>query len=86
MIPEATLFKEFYSDVVSPLPSGNRPTYVTNASLCTRNRAYLSIGVTSGIGAGLCGAPGGEAYRGIGAVLYRILDMTFREFLFHELG
>jgi hypothetical protein len=25
-----------------------------------RNRACLSIGVTSGTGAGLCGAPGGE--------------------------
>src|SRR5215218_11298002 len=30
-------------------------------SIC--NRAYLSIGVTSSSGAGLCGAPGGGAFR-----------------------
>jgi hypothetical protein len=35
MIPSATLFREIYSDVFSSLPSGNRPTYVTNAPLCT---------------------------------------------------
>ena len=26
------------------------------------------------------------AFRGIGAGLYRILDMNFREFVFHALG
>jgi hypothetical protein len=51
---------------------------------CRKNihdRAYLSIGVTSGIGTGLCRVPGGGAFRGIGTGLYRILDMTFREIL-----
>ena len=50
-----------------------------------RNPAYLSIGVTSGTGAGPNGAPGGGDCRGIGAGLCRILDMNFREFLFHAL-
>src|SRR5918995_1878852 len=49
------------------------------------NRAYLSIGVTSGIGAGLYRAPGAAVFRGSGVRLCRILDMTFREFLFHAL-
>jgi|SRR5215203_1075654 len=50
-----------------------------------RNRAYLSIGVTSGTGAGLCETPGRGAFRSIGAGLYRVLDMNFGEFQFHAL-
>ena len=50
------------------------------------HRAYLSIGVTSSTGAGLCGVPGVGDSRGIGTVLCRILDMNFREFVFHERG
>src|SRR5215211_6884562 len=43
-----------------------------------RNRAYLSIGVTSSSGAGLCGVSvKGDDFRGIGAGLCRILDMNF---------
>jgi hypothetical protein len=49
------------------------------------HRAYLSIGVTSSTGAGLRGLSGGGDSRGIGAELCRILDMNFREFLFHAL-
>ena len=49
------------------------------------DRAYLSIGVTSSSGAGLCKVSGGGDSRGIGAGLCRILDMNFREYLFHAL-
>jgi hypothetical protein len=49
------------------------------------DHAYLSIGVTSGVGAGLCGVPGAGVFRGAGVRLCRILDMNFREFLFHAL-
>jgi hypothetical protein len=49
------------------------------------NRAYLSIGVTNPSGPGLCGVPGEGDSRGIGVGLCRILDMNFREFLFHAL-
>jgi hypothetical protein len=51
-----------------------------------RDRAYLSIGVTSGIGTGLCRVLGGGVFRGTGVRLCRILDMNFGEFLFHALG
>jgi hypothetical protein len=47
--------------------------------------AYLSIGVTSGIGARLCRVPGRGVFRGIGVRLCRILDMNFGEFQFHAL-
>jgi len=50
-----------------------------------RNPAYLYIGVTSGTGVGPKGAPGGGDCKGMGAGLCRILDMNFREFLFHAL-
>ncbi len=46
------------------------------------DRAYLSIGVTSGIEPGPCGVSGMGDSEGIGAKLCRILDMNFREFLF----
>ena len=47
--------------------------------------AYLSIGVTSSSGVGLCGAPGGSDSRGIGTWICKILQTNFREFLFHAL-
>jgi hypothetical protein len=50
-----------------------------------QDRAYLSIGVTSSSGAGPNGAPGGGDSRGIRLGLFRILDMNFREFVFHAL-
>src|SRR5215217_5114939 len=43
------------------------------------------IGVTSSSGTGLCRVPGGGVFRGTGVGLCRILDMNFREFLFHAL-
>ena len=43
------------------------------------------IGVTSSSGAGLCGVPGEDDSKGIGAGICKILDMNFREFLFHAL-
>src|SRR5215212_4076303 len=49
------------------------------------HRAYLSIGVTSFSGVGLCGMSGGVISWGTGVCLCRILDMNFREFLFHAL-
>jgi hypothetical protein len=48
------------------------------------DHAYLSNGVTSGIGAGLCRVPGAGVFRGIRVSLCRILDLIFREFLFHD--
>jgi hypothetical protein len=64
---------------------------MATANICLRqesirNRAYLYIGVTSSSGAGPKGAPGGGDCRGVGAGICRILDMNFREFLFHALG
>jgi hypothetical protein len=56
---------------------------------CRKNihdRAYLSIGVTCGIGARLCRVPGAAVFRGSGARLCRILDMTFPEYLFTQSG
>ena len=50
-----------------------------------RNPAYLYIGVTSSSGAGPNGGAWRGDCRGIGTVLCRILDMNFREFLFHAL-
>jgi hypothetical protein len=50
------------------------------------SRAYLSISVTSSTGPGPCGVSGGGDSRGIGSGLCRILDMNFREYLFHALG
>jgi hypothetical protein len=47
--------------------------------------AYLSIGVTSGTGPGLRGVSGGGDSGGIGVGLCTILDMNFREYLFHAL-
>jgi hypothetical protein len=49
------------------------------------DRAYVSIGVTSGIGAGLCRVPGAGVFRGTGVRLCSILDMNVREYLFHAL-
>ena len=50
------------------------------------HRAYLSIGVTSSSSVGLCRMSGGVISWGTGVWLCRILQMDFREFLFHELG
>jgi hypothetical protein len=50
------------------------------------DRAYISISVTSGIGAVLCRVPGAGVFRGSGVRLCRMLDMTCREYLFHALG
>src|SRR5215208_6988491 len=50
------------------------------------HRAYLSIGVTSYSGVGLCGMSGGVISWGTGVWLCRILDMNFRENLFHDVG
>ena len=47
--------------------------------------AYLSIGVTSSSGTGLCGVSGVGDSRGMGVGLCRILDVNFREFIFHAL-
>ena len=63
--------------------------YEVQAFVCSKDihdRAYLSIGVTSSVGTGLCRVPGAGVSRGSGVRLRRILDMNFREFLFHELG
>src|SRR5215212_7312422 len=49
------------------------------------HRAYLSIGVTSGTGARLCGVSVGGDIGGIGVRLCRILDMNFAEYLFYAL-
>jgi hypothetical protein len=62
-----------------------------STNVCLRHesihkRAYLSIGVTSSTGARLCGVPRVGDSRGIGTVLCSILDMNFREYLFHALG
>ena len=56
------------------------------AAECIHHCAYLSTDVTSSTGAGLCGVCGGGDSRGVGVWLCRILDMNFREFLFHALG
>jgi hypothetical protein len=50
-----------------------------------QDRAYLSIGVTSPSGPGLCGVPGAGDSRGIGAPLCTMLHTNFREYLFHAL-
>src|SRR5215208_4034084 len=50
------------------------------------HRAYLSIGVTSSSGVGLCGMSEGVVSWGNGVWLCRISYMNFREFLFHALG
>src|SRR5215204_6122780 len=47
------------------------------------HRAYLSIGVTSSSGVGLCGMSEGVVSWGNGVWLCRISYMNFREFLFH---
>jgi hypothetical protein len=47
--------------------------------------AYLSIGVTSSSGTGLCGVSGVGDSRGIGARVCEILHVNFREFQFHAL-
>ena len=60
----------------------------TNLSLRSegiQDRAYLYIGVTSGTRAVRCGVPGESDSKGIGAGIYKILDMNFREYLFHAL-
>jgi hypothetical protein len=44
-----------------------------------QDRAYLSIGVTSSSGAALNGAPGEGDFRGIGAVICKILQVNFYE-------
>jgi hypothetical protein len=49
------------------------------------NPAYLSIDVTSGTGAELCGVPEEGDSRGIGAGICKILQTNFREYLFHAL-
>jgi len=56
------------------------------AAECIHHCAYLSIGVTSSTGAGLCGVHRVGDSRGIGAGICRILDMNFREFLFYAVG
>src|SRR5215208_1693979 len=48
-------------------------------------RAYLSIGVTSSSSVGPCGMSGGVISWGTGVWLCRILQVNFREFLFHAL-
>jgi len=48
-----------------------------------QDRAYLSIGVTSGTG-GLRGVPGQGDSKGIGAGICKILHLNFREFLFRD--
>ena len=58
------------------------------ALVCRENihdRAYLYIGVTSSSGAGLCGVPGEGDSKGIGAGICKIVQMNFREILFHAL-
>src|SRR5215218_9406482 len=50
------------------------------------HRAYLSSGVTSHSGVGLCGMSGGVISGGTGVGLCRILDVNFGEYLFHALG
>jgi hypothetical protein len=50
-----------------------------------QDRAYLSIGVTSSSGVGLCGVPGEGDSKGIGAGICKILQVNFREFQFHAL-
>jgi hypothetical protein len=50
-----------------------------------QDHVYLSIGVTSSNGAGLCRVPGAGVFRGTGVRLCRILDMNFGEILFHAL-
>jgi hypothetical protein len=57
----------------------------TNFSLRSvgiQDRAYLSIGVTSSSGAGLCGVPGKGDSEGMGAGICKILHPNFREFIF----
>jgi hypothetical protein len=69
-----------------PITSAAATTTVSrDRSEGVHDRAYLSIGVTSSSGAGLCGAPGEGDFRGIGAGVCRILDMNFRESIFHAL-
>jgi hypothetical protein len=41
------------------------------------DRAYVSIGVTSGIEVGLCRVAGAGVFKGTGVRLCRILDMDF---------
>jgi hypothetical protein len=53
--------------------------------VCRKNihdRAYLSIDVTSGLGAGAMQGAWKGVFRGIRLRLFRILDMNFGEFLF----
>ena len=62
--------------------------YEVQAFVCRKDihdRAYLSIGVTSSVGARLCRVPGAGVFRGTRVGLCRILDMDFAEFLFQAL-
>jgi hypothetical protein len=57
--------------------------------VCIKNihdRAYLSIDVTSGLGAGAMQGAWTGVFRGIRLRLCRILDMNFGENIFHALG
>ena len=52
------------------VPDGGVGRYLWSANICLRaehihHRVYLSIGVTSSSGTGLCGVPGGADSRGI---------------------
>jgi hypothetical protein len=66
----------------TPHPS-RRHQFVAEESI--HNLVYLSIAVTSSSGPGLCGVSGEGVFRGIGLRLCRILDMNFRQFIFHAL-
>src|SRR5215212_6737994 len=62
-----------------------------SANLCLQQegihyRAYLSIGVTSSSSVGPCGMSGGVISRNTRVWLCRILQVNFREYLFHALG
>jgi hypothetical protein len=70
----------------SLLPSGIMATAdFSLRSEGIQDRAYLSIGVTSSSGVELCGVPGEGDSKGIGAGICKILQVNFREFIFHAL-
>jgi hypothetical protein len=58
-------------------------TFIPGGSI--HHCAYLSIGVTSASGPGLCGVPGEGDSRGMRVWVCKILHANFREYLFHAL-